>query len=139
MALDIGKKTLGLAFSDAGWRIASPLKTIHRKRWTDDLKYLEAFWDEYHIQGLVAGWPVLMDGAEGTQCHSTRHVLQNILKRRDLPCLLWDERLSTKAALHVLKNEADLSRQKRAQVIDSVAATWILQGALDILRDQTTQ
>ncbi|TGW15331.1 Holliday junction resolvase RuvX [Candidatus Hepatobacter penaei] len=137
LGMDVGQKTFGLAISDAGWRVASPLKTHRRTRWKVDAPALLSLCDAYHVKGVVVGWPLLMNGDESRRCHSTRHTVENILALKDYPCLLWDERLSTKASLDLLKNKADLSREKRRQVIDSVAASWILQEALDALRQRT--
>ena len=134
LGVDIGSKTLGLAVSDAGWCIASPLFTHRRTRWKRDACVLEKVWADYAVVGLVVGWPLLMNGDVSARCHSTRHIVENMLAVRDMPCLLWDERLSTRASLNLLQDVADLSRQKRHRVIDSVAASWILQSALDALR-----
>jgi putative Holliday junction resolvase len=134
LGVDVGSKTLGLSVCDARWCVASPLLTHHRTRWKNDrLRFLDIL-NEYDVQGLVVGWPLLMNGEASDRCHSTRHVAENMLALRDLPCVLWDERLSTQASLRVLEKEADLSRQKRARVVDAVASAWILQGAIDAFK-----
>ena len=134
LGVDVGSKTFGLSVCDARWCVASPLFTYQRTRWKkDSVRFLNIL-DEYDVKGLVVGWPLLMNGDLSDRCHSTRHVVENMLALRDLPCVLWDERLSTQASLHVLEKEADLSRQKRGRVVDAVASAWILQGAIDVLK-----
>jgi putative pre-16S rRNA nuclease len=133
LGLDIGEKTIGLAVSDATRLIASPLDTIRRKKWTDDLARLVAVIHERHVVGLVAGLPVNMDGTEGRRAQATRQIARNILKEVDLPFLLWDERLSTQAVERAML-EADMSRAKRAEMVDRLAAAYILQGVLDALK-----
>ena len=134
LGLDVGSKTYGLAVSDRLWRVASPLKTLKRIVWKKDKPLLLEVIKNHKIMGLVFGWPRLMNGDESDRCTSTRHIAENMYTAFQLPCLFWDERLSTVASLGVLEKEADLSRQKRAQVIDHTAAAWMLQGALDNLR-----
>lgn len=137
MGVDVGEKTLGLAISDAAWRVASPLQTLRRtKKWKTDAETLQNLWQQYDVAGLVIGLPLLKDGSGGAQAHSARHVAQNMADLQNLPCLLWDERFSTQAALGVLRDRADLSRQKRHAVVDGVAAAWILQGVLEALRQE---
>ena len=130
MGLDLGDKTIGIAISDAFRTIATPRETIRRKKFGLDATRLEQLIDENNIHGLVLGMPHNMDGSEGPRCQSTRAFARNFTARRDIPILLWDERLSTVAAERALL-EADTSRRKRALVIDHVAASYILQGALD--------
>ena len=130
MGLDLGDKTIGIAISDAFRTIATPRETIRRKKFGLDAARLEQLIDENTIHGLVLGMPHNMDGSEGPRCQSTRAFARNFTARRDIPILLWDERLSTVAAERALL-EADTSRRKRALVIDHVAASYILQGALD--------
>ncbi len=132
MGLDLGTKTIGLALSDTRRTIASPLETIKRKTFTADSAALFAFIDEHGAAGLVIGLPVNMDGSEGPRCQSTRAFTRNIAKLRAIPMTLWDERLSTAAVTRTLI-EADLSRKKRGEVVDKLAASYILQGALDRL------
>lgn len=133
MGLDLGEKTIGMAISDPAWHVASPLATIRRSQWKKDYLELEAKWREREIKALIVGWPLNMDGSQGQRCQSTRQFCNNILKLKDIPILLWDERLSTRAVENLMI-EADLSRARRAQSVDKMAASYILQGALDRLR-----
>jgi putative Holliday junction resolvase len=130
IGLDLGEKTIGMAVSDVFWSIATPRDTIRRKKFGLDATALEAMIDLVSANGLILGLPRNMDGSEGPRCQSTRAFARNFLARRALPILLWDERLSTVAAERALLL-ADMSRAKRADVIDHVAAGYILQGALD--------
>jgi len=130
MGLDLGDKTIGVAICDAFRSIATPRLTIRRKKFGLDADRLEQLIDQDGIGGLVLGLPRNMDGSEGPRCQSTRAFARNFTARRDVPILLWDERLSTVAAERALL-EADTSRKRRAEVIDHVAASYILQGALD--------
>ena len=130
MGLDLGEKTIGVAVCDAFRSIATPRETIRRKKFGLDATRLEALIDESNVAGLVLGFPKNMDGSEGPRCQSTRAFARNFTARRDMPVLLWDERLSTVAAERALL-EADTSRKRRAELIDHVAASYILQGALD--------
>jgi putative holliday junction resolvase len=134
MCLDLGSKTIGLALSDVSLMIASPLGTIKRTKFTHDAKTLEALIDEHNVGGLIIGLPINMDGSEGPRCQSTRQFSINLLERRDIPLAFWDERLSTVAIERVLIEEIDMTRKRRAKIIDKVAATYILQGALDALQ-----
>ena len=127
LGLDLGTKTLGLALSDLGQSIASPLTTIRRKKFAADAEELEALIDEHGVAGLVLGFPINMDGSEGPRAQATRAFARNFTSRRAIPILLWDERLSTVAAERALL-EADQSRKRRGEVIDKVAAAFILQG-----------
>ncbi|WP_413203957.1 Holliday junction resolvase RuvX [Rhodospirillum sp. A1_3_36] len=131
--LDLGTKTIGVAASDTRRMIASPVTTIKRKKFTIDAQALLALIDERAIIGLVLGLPVEMDGTMGSRCQATKAFARNLLALRDLPLLLWDERLSTAAVERLLIGEADLTRSKRAQVVDRAAAAYILQGVLDAL------
>lgn len=128
--LDLGEKTIGVAVSDRLQSIATPLSTIRRKKFTSDSQALMALMTERDIGGLILGLPRNMDGTEGPRCQSTRAFARNLSAVTDLPIGFWDERLSTVAAERVLL-EADMSRRKRAAVIDHVAAGVILQGVLD--------
>ena len=130
LGLDLGEKTIGVAVSDIFWSIASPRDTIRRKKFGVDATALEAIIDSTSAAGLVLGLPRNMDGSEGARCQSTRAFARNLLAHRPISILLWDERLSTVAAERALL-DADASRAKRAEVIDHVAAGYILQGALD--------
>ena len=130
IGIDGGTKTLGLALSDVNRTIASPLKTIRKQKFTIDVERLLAIANEHEIAGFVLGLPSNMDGTEGPRAQSTRAFAANLNKIDARPVLLWDERLSTVAAQRVLI-DADTSRQRRARVIDKIAATVILQNALD--------
>lgn len=132
MGLDLGTKTIGLALSDVLLSIATPFDTIRRTKFTKDVEQLFAVMDKHEVGGLVLGLPVEMDGTEGARCQSTRAFVRNLLKLRDVPMALWDERLSTAAVTRTLL-EADASRARRAEVVDKMAAGYILQGALDAL------
>ncbi|HNB28609.1 MAG TPA: Holliday junction resolvase RuvX [Alphaproteobacteria bacterium] len=132
LGLDLGEKTIGLALSDPGLSVASPVTTIRRTKFTADARELLKLVAERQVGGLVIGLPLNMDGSEGPRCQSVRQFAANLLKLQDLPILFWDERLSTVA---VERNmiDADLSRAKRAKVVDQAAAAFILQGVLDAL------
>jgi putative holliday junction resolvase len=133
MGLDLGTKTIGLAISDSGRRIASPLATIRRTKFTADVAALLAYADEHGIAALVLGLPLNMDGSEGPRVQSTRAFARNLAALTPLPIVFWDERLSTAAVTRTLI-EADASRRRRAEVVDKMAAAYILQGALDRLQ-----
>lgn len=130
--LDFGDKTIGVALSDRMHNIASPLETIRRQKFTLDAQALIALLTKNEVGGIVLGLPRNMDGSEGPRCQKTRAFARNLSRLTDLPITYWDERLSTVAAERALL-EADMSRAKRAGVIDHVAAGFILQGALDRL------
>jgi putative holliday junction resolvase len=133
MALDLGSKTIGVATSDRTRMIATPIETIARKKFTADAERLLAIIAAENIGLIVLGLPVNMDGTEGPRCQSTRAFARNFAKLSDVPVVFWDERLST-AAVERMLIQADASRAKRDQVIDKLAAAWILQAALDSLR-----
>ncbi|MEK6217489.1 MAG: Holliday junction resolvase RuvX [Boseongicola sp.] len=128
--LDLGTVTIGVAVSDLFRHVASPLETIRRKKFGVDAAHLLDILAAREIAGVVLGLPLNMDGTEGPRCQSTRAFARNLEKLTDLPITFWDERLSTVAAERALL-EADTSRKRRAEVIDHVAASYILQGALD--------
>lgn len=130
--LDLGTKTIGVAVSDSLRSVATPLRTIRREKFTLDAKALLAIVAERGLTGLILGLPMNMDGSEGPRCQSTRAFARNLEKLTPLPIAFWDERLSTVAAERAML-EADMSRKRRAEVIDHVAAGFILQGALDRL------
>lgn len=132
MGLDLGTKTIGVAVSDGLRRVASPLQTIKRTKFGADAASLLALTGPRGVAGLVLGLPLNMDGSEGPRCQSTRAFARNLEGLTDLPIGFWDERLSTVAAERALL-EADTSRRRRGEVIDHVAAAYILQGALDRL------
>lgn len=136
--LDLGTQTIGVAVSDGFRRVATPLTTIKRKKFTLDAEALLKLTAERDIAGLVLGLPLNMDGTEGPRCQSTRAFARNLEKLTDLPMTFWDERLSTVAAERALL-EADTTRKRRAQVIDHVAASYILQGALDRMAHLETE
>ncbi|HVI88834.1 MAG TPA: Holliday junction resolvase RuvX [Dongiaceae bacterium] len=133
--LDLGEKTIGIAVSDPGLHVATPVVTIRRKKFTLDAQELLRLIEERQVGGLVIGLPRNMDGSEGPRCQSVRQFASNLLKLKDLPIAFWDERLSTVAVTRDMI-EADLSRAKRAQAVDRAAATFILQGALDFWQRQ---
>ncbi|MFQ5970797.1 MAG: Holliday junction resolvase RuvX [Alphaproteobacteria bacterium] len=138
MGLDLGTKTIGLAISDPGLSIASPLDTLARGKFHQDLERLMRHVRDGDVGGLVLGLPVNMDGSEGPRCQATRAFADNLLARHDLPLAFWDERLSTAAVERMLIAEADLSRRRRAEVVDKLAAAYILQGALDHIKAQAS-
>jgi len=133
LGVDPGTKTFGLAVSDTTRLIASPLFTINRKKFSIDAETLLETYDQKNAVALVVGLPVNMDGSKGPRAQSVGDFCQNLLKIRDLPILLWDERLSTAAVERTLI-AGDMSRKKRAENIDKMAAAYILQGVLDRLR-----
>ncbi|QEX16357.1 putative pre-16S rRNA nuclease [Hypericibacter terrae] len=137
LGLDVGTKTIGIAISDPGRSVASPVETIRRTKFSDDVLRLEALIDSRRVIGFVIGLPVALDGSEGPRCQSVRQFAANLMARRDLPTLLWDERFSTAAVERFLVDEADMSRKRRAEVVDKMAAAYILQGALDALNRAT--
>ncbi len=131
MGLDVGTKTIGVAFCDVNWSFATPDKTIIRKKFSVDLETLRALVAQHAIAGLVVGLPLNMDGTDSPRTQSTRAFARN-LAPLGLPLLLWDERWST-AAVERAMIAADVSRAKRAERVDSAAAAFILQGAIDAL------
>ncbi|AXI54493.1 Putative pre-16S rRNA nuclease (plasmid) [Pseudoseohaeicola sp. NH-UV-7] len=133
IGLDLGEKTIGVAVSDGMLSVATPLETIRRTKFTQDAARLQDIIAERRIGGLILGLPRNMDGSEGPRCQSTRAFARNFDRLGDLPIGFWDERLSTVAAEKALL-EADTTRKRRAEVIDHVAASYILQGVLDRLR-----
>lgn len=133
MALDLGSKTIGVATSDRTRMIATPIETIARKKFTKDAERLLAIIAAENIGLIVLGLPVNMDGTEGPRCQSTRAFARNFARLSPVPVVYWDERLST-AAVERMLIQADASRAKRDEVIDKLAAAWILQAALDSLR-----
>lgn len=142
LGLDIGTKTIGLALCDAGQFIATPLKTIERKKFSEDLKSLGKIAREYEVAGYVLGWPLNMDGSISASCDRVRSFADEMAKYpqelgmeqgADLWIALFDERLSTSAVENFLVESVDMSRTKRDQVVDKLAAQLILQGALDFM------
>lgn len=134
LGLDIGKKTIGLALSDASLTIASPLKILWRKKFTPDVTELFALVDAENVGAMVLGWPANMDGSAGPRCDSVRDFAHAMMRIRDIPVIFHDERLSTKAVENAML-EGDMTRGKRAERRDALAAGWILQSALDRLHD----
>lgn len=132
MGLDLGTKTIGIAFSDVGLRIATARETLKRTKFTKDADYLIEFARRENVFAIVLGLPLNMDGSEGPRVQSTRAFARNLNRLTPLPIIFQDERLSTHAAEEAMI-EADMSRKKRAEKIDAVAAAVILQGALDRL------
>jgi putative Holliday junction resolvase len=133
IGLDLGEKTIGVAASDISRTIASPLALIRKTKFTDDAAQLFAIMGGRGAEGLVIGLPVNMDGSEGPRCQSCRAFARNLLRLRDLPIAFWDERLSTAAVQRMMVSEQDLTRARRAELVDKTAAAYILQGALDRL------
>jgi putative holliday junction resolvase len=130
--LDLGTKTIGLAMSDLGRRFATPRPVLRREKFTLDAEALLAFAEKEKVAGFVIGLPMNMDGSAGPRVQATRAFVRNMEQKTALPFVYWDERLSTVAAERALL-EMDVSRAKRAERIDSAAASFILQGALDRL------
>lgn len=139
-AFDVGTKTIGLAVSDPMWAVAMPVQTLRRsKKWADDVVQLAAFCAERQVAGIVVGWPLNMDGTQGPKCQSVLQFLANLHAaaaqfKPHMPALaLWDERLSTVATNRTLIDTLDTSRQKRKDLVDQLAAQFILDGALAFL------
>jgi putative Holliday junction resolvase len=135
LALDVGTKTVGIAISDSGSRIASPLKTIQRKGKLLEIPDIKKVIDDYSVKSLIIGYPVHMNGDEGERCEYVFAYATAITESLDLHVLLWDERMSTLSAERLLL-ESDMSRAKRKNHIDAVAASIILQSFLDFLGHQ---
>ena len=133
MGLDLGTKTIGVAISDGMRYSATPLETIKRIKFTQDAERLLALITQHAITGIVIGLPLNMDGSEGPRVQSTRAFARSLAQKTSLPMVFWDERLSTSAVTRTLI-EADMSRARRAEVVDKLAASYILQGALERLR-----
>ena len=133
LGLDLGTKTIGVAVSDGVRYSATPLETIARSKFTTDAIRLKQLIAENAVVGIVLGLPLNMDGSEGPRAQSTRAFARNLAKLVDIPIAFWDERLSTSAVTRTLI-EADVRRDRRAEVVDKLAASYILQGALDRLR-----
>jgi putative holliday junction resolvase len=136
VGLDLGEKTIGVAVSDAGWMIASPLETIRKSKFGDDAAALFKLMQSRGAQGIVIGLPVNMDGTEGPRCQSARAFGRNLQRLRDVPVAFWDERLSSAAVNRMMIDEMDMTRARRAEVVDKLAAAYILQGALDRLANR---
>jgi putative holliday junction resolvase len=133
LGLDVGTKTVGIALSDVTRNIATPHDTLRRTKFTADAKRIAELVEEFDVGAIVIGLPINLDGSEGKRAQSTRAFARNLAAHVAVPLVFWDERLSTAAVeRHLL--EADASRKRRAEVIDRMAAAYILQGALDRLR-----
>ena len=131
LGLDVGTKTIGLALCDAGWTIATPAELIRRGKFSADLETLRMLAEAQQVKGLVVGLPLNLDGSDSPRTQSVRAFARN-LAPLDRPILLWDERWSTQAVTRTLI-DADASRARRAELVDKMAAAYILQGALDAL------
>ena len=134
LGLDLGTKTIGLALSDPGRQIASPLSVLKRTKLKPDAAKLAEIVRAHAVGGIVLGLPINMNGSEGPRAQATRAFARNLTDLLDLPLAFWDERLSTAAVERVLIEQADVSRARRAELVDKLAAAYILQGALDTMR-----
>jgi putative Holliday junction resolvase len=133
LGFDLGEKTIGLALSDTMLTVATPLETLKRSKFSVDAIVVESLINKYGVGGLVIGLPLNMDGTDGPSAQSARAFGRNFAARSPLPIVFWDERLSTAAVTRTLL-DADASRKRRGEVVDKMAAAYILQGALDRLR-----
>jgi putative Holliday junction resolvase len=133
LGFDLGMKTIGLAMSDVERSLATPLETLPRGKFTKDAERIRSHVERYRVGGFVVGLPVNMDGSEGPRAQATRAFMRNLARILPLPVAFWDERLSTAAVERALI-DADASRARRAEVVDRMAAAYILQGALDRIR-----
>ncbi len=129
--LDVGTKTIGIALCDASWTIASPAETIQRTKFTVDAAKLRQLVAAQYVKGIVIGLPLNLDGTDSPRTQSVRAFARNV-EAMDLPILLWDERWSTQAVTRTLL-DADASRARRAELVDKLAASYILQGAIDAM------
>jgi putative holliday junction resolvase len=134
LGLDLGTRTIGVAVSDAMRYSATPVETISRTKFTADAQRIAALVAENGATGIVLGLPLNMDGSEGPRAQSTRAFARNLAQKVNVPIVFWDERLSTSAVERMMVEEANMRRDKRAAVVDKLAASYILQGALDRLR-----
>ena len=133
IGLDLGSKTIGVAMSDLGRLIASPYKTITREKFRKDCENIGSIIEHQQIAGIILGYPINMDGTFGPRAQSTRQFAVSLIDELGITLSLWDERLSTLAVTRTMI-EADLSRARQKQVVDKIAAAFILQGALDYLK-----
>ena len=133
LGLDVGKKNIGIAISDLGLKIASPNSNLKRTKLKKDIESIEQIVLDKNIGGLICGLPIELDGSEGKACQSIRQFVKDVNGELSIDISFWDERLSTVAVERVLIEEANLSRHRRAQIVDKVAAVYILQSALDYL------
>lgn len=139
LGLDVGEKTVGMAVSDPGLSVASPIGVIRRGKIDADVAALAKTFKDYAVGGLVVGLPLNLDGTEGPRAQSVRAFVRNLIYRKEalggvVRATFWDERMSTSAVQRFMIAEADMTRKRRAQVVDKMAAAFILQGALDALR-----
>jgi putative Holliday junction resolvase len=131
VGLDVGTETIGIAVSDTSRMVASPDLTLYRKKWSEDSAALAAMIEGNGIVGFVIGYPINMDGTTGPRAQATRAFARNLQAQFPLPLLLWDERLSTAAVTRMMIDEMDINRKRRAELVDKLAASYILQGVLD--------
>lgn len=136
VGLDVGTETIGVALSDATRMIASADKTITRSKWSKDVEALTAMMEGNEIGGFVVGYPLNMDGSAGPRAQATRAFARNLQQEFQLPILLWDERLSTAAVNRMMIDEMDINRKRRSELVDKLAASYILQGVLDALGNE---
>ena len=132
LGLDLGSKTIGIALSDIGRTIATPMETIKRVKFTKDVERLLTIIEQQNVGAIILGLPKNMDGSEGPRCQSTRQFAKNMTEKTQIPIGYWDERLSTIAVTRTLL-EADTSRKRRSELVDKMAASYILQGVLNNL------
>jgi putative Holliday junction resolvase len=133
MGIDLGEKTIGVAISDATWTIASPVLVVRRTERSADIAAVISLASQYHVLGIVVGLPINMNGTQGPQADKMREFARSLSDLSDVLVALWDERLSTAAVNRTLL-DADMSRKRRGEVVDKLAATYILQGVLDRLK-----
>lgn len=138
LGLDVGEKTVGMAISDPGLAVASPIGTIRRGKIDADVAALAEVFKKYAVGALVVGLPLNLDGTEGPRAQSVRAFVRNLIYRKEalggvVRATFWDERMSTSAVQRFMTAEADMTRKRRGQVVDKMAAAFILQGALDAL------
>lgn len=131
VGLDVGTETIGVAVSDGMRVVASPNLTIYRRKWSADCAALAAMMEGQDIAGFVIGYPLNMDGSAGPRAQATRAFARNLQSQFPLPLLLWDERLSTAAVTRMMIDEMDINRKRRDELVDKLAASYILQGVLD--------
>lgn len=136
LGIDLGTKTIGLAISDVMRMVASPVETLAKGKFSKDVVKIKTLIDREEVGGIVIGLPVEMDGTQGKRAQATKAFASNLSREIDLPILLWDERLSTVAVERMLIGEADMTRKRRAEVVDRAAAAFILQGVLEALEHQ---
>lgn len=135
LGLDLGEKMIGLALSDVRRVIATPMRTIERSKFSKDAAELLEIITKQNIGALVLGYPMNMDGSEGPRCQSTRQFARNMKEKTDIPIVLFDERMSTMAVTRTML-DADLSRARRAELVDKMAASYMLQAVLDMFSQQ---